>query len=578
MADSSSKEQSCLARGWEVYLDSTALTTLKSHNGWPRSASLYSTRGIAEKSEPHAAAYFVRLPATAEGELSIQWSVFLPVGGPLERQPCKGSSDYVPVLHGYYFVDAGRSRLEYFGNSAPLPDAASEQEVRRHWNGLLARDGTLALILPALESFVDEAALTHDETLRFAKSIQTSHFFLEHRNDVCREKQWLFRLDSSHGHWAAIDAHASVHSIPLPPARDLTLPLSVFPGLGDFISDRTVCYRGWPTLRSTDDFEPWSDEDVARLLEGTPKEIFSDEVKVRYLASFLDSFSSESWGPQAYERLARLLSGAFAKFDIKDLQPLQEVIQELVEFLPAECRLNLSVVTSPIGRALFRELSQLELQTVFIPNDFEPESASAGVLNREDGVTVLQWLAVARLNQTQARELDDIRSRIALQIIDYSADRDSVLQENSDLLLFVANDGKSQSMEPVSFETLQRCFTRGTLFEGPRDGLVDTLQAALANERVMVVVHEMARVLFPNSELSECTWRGCVNALTRRPQLAVPSERKNLLQELISTSGYNPLDGSIKCLRYLLHGEASQFDYDRPLFAGDPAPLNESTP
>lgn len=101
--------------GHEVLLDTPEFSALKSQRTWPFS---YSREGkkTADKALPHAAVVMLaeKVPE-GEATLTVEWAVFLPLGEQDTAQHAQkqtfsltGQYSYQIILHGYFFIDAGR--------------------------------------------------------------------------------------------------------------------------------------------------------------------------------------------------------------------------------------------------------------------------------------------------------------------------------------------------------------------------------------------------------------------------------------------------------------------------------------
>ena len=144
--------------GQESYQNHPDFDRIADREDWPRPISLPKPgqpRGRmvsqAEPAIPHAAACFARIPTPGEpGRFEIIWATYLPVKSPAEPEANLRSPDLVTLtLHGRFFVDAGRVGIDFGDPDAP----ADSRTVRQQWNDLLRDDGTLDLIIPALEDF-----------------------------------------------------------------------------------------------------------------------------------------------------------------------------------------------------------------------------------------------------------------------------------------------------------------------------------------------------------------------------------------------------------------------------------------
>jgi hypothetical protein len=181
---------------------------LKASPNWPKIASEYSATGhFSDKADPHSAVCFISQPAHGSGTLTVRWSVFLPLSEMREEIPCKGRFDYTLLLHGYYFVDAGRALID-FGSRELASRIEAGPSIRHMWNNMLKRRGMLPLLLPALHSFKEKASLHYEDVYILTRSIMGSAVFRDGRDHICRDYQWVYRIIGQDGEWCLINAES----------------------------------------------------------------------------------------------------------------------------------------------------------------------------------------------------------------------------------------------------------------------------------------------------------------------------------------------------------------------------------
>ena len=185
--------------GKELLSGDSEFTALQRSPYWPKhtltDSTTYAARTEADKAVPHAAVYFARYRGNgASSYLYVSKSVFLPVDEP-ERQPLAGFADDVHLLlHGYFFIDAGRSRIE--GLETPLTGRENQDthSLREQWNALIFQQATLPMVLPALAEFVQQARLSDVEIMELTGALAQLDLLKRQvfRDALCRECQWIY--------------------------------------------------------------------------------------------------------------------------------------------------------------------------------------------------------------------------------------------------------------------------------------------------------------------------------------------------------------------------------------------------
>lgn len=109
-----------------------------------------------EKADPHGAAIFTKTGGD-KGALRIRTAVFLPLAkGESEYIPISGKACFELILHGQFFLDAGRRELYH--------NDGQQGSLQEDWNDLLMRDGVRPLVCRALDEFVRTCRLSEVET------------------------------------------------------------------------------------------------------------------------------------------------------------------------------------------------------------------------------------------------------------------------------------------------------------------------------------------------------------------------------------------------------------------------------
>jgi len=197
-------------------------STLRSSTHWPK-RSTYDNRTaepivVSDKSIPHCGVVISRQPIREneeKGKLIIQWAVFLPLEEEInalshEQIFVDSNSQYTLTLHGYFFLDSGRSSIEglselYTGQlSQSHPN--NQAEMIKSWNLTLATEGTLPRILPALDNFSKNPEVNDNEIRLICLGLQQSKLFKQQalHKYLYKFGCWIYQVLPENSQWEYI--------------------------------------------------------------------------------------------------------------------------------------------------------------------------------------------------------------------------------------------------------------------------------------------------------------------------------------------------------------------------------------
>ncbi len=568
--------------GIEENVQHVDVTSLPDDPSWPWTTNIDVKEGflrVKEKAEPHCAVVITRCPSKGSGCMMIRWAVFLPVGDePAEVLECSGESDYTLTLHGYYFVDAGRSEIQF-------PNGDGVADIRHRWNEALSRSGTLRLIIPALKEFIGEQGISDDAT-SITRALQSSALISYRKLDVTSEQQWLCRLTPHGGRWDAVPAAAPIYPLQEPASTDLLF--RVLPAMSLLCEKHTIGFLGRPSLRRDDDWAQWPAELVLDALENLDTvQIFRSRAGIESLSRFI-----EVVGPAVRESLVSDRLTAIARTALRnctsECRRHREMTSQFLQFVPASRRFPIHFGDARVSLADRILKALLILDTAVLPLPRELDSISdPGVaeIDFDNTVTMLTCLGEMSPEEDDAKEFHSARARAAYEILDLAKKAGfihRILDGCDSLRLFPATDYSSTtSREVFSIAELREINARKTLFTGFAT-LARSLQSAVKSERVVHLATEPASRLFDDGVLMSCNFDGCLKALSETPSLSSVEDRVSLLQAL--QTGLSNADASAEVselpverllpLRYLLHGNPDQYRDNGPLLASQTAGVN----
>ena len=549
------KEQACPYAGYEMMADDPIFRELPQSESWPTVITIDAETGAEgddrEKSDSHCAAYFVETPTEDEGMLHIQRAVFLPVGEPRETIPCDGKSDFTLMLHGGFFLDPGRKDVDI------RDDINNETDVKSNWNHHLARQGTLPLVVPALERFVKAGTLSEERVRTLTEALEKSDTFDRCRQSICRDKQWVRRLKASCPVWEQLDnPDEEILEIPSPPNSTPNRPYEVFPNLGEIAGIHVITFRGDPRLTIRKSASKWPVELLTQMLDIPVESIFGNRELLRYFVEFLKDCATDT-GFDTADILQRLTRTVFNTLAVEQLRANRSEVKNFLALLPSS---SCFPISKDIPEEVFRGLFQLKLHVLLVPEDLIPDehvTQKERNLCDADAVAILKFLSTLE----EKEEYTNPKSTLVQNVI-AASNWDALQAQCHALEIFTAYDCRIKSDVFVSLSQLRELRGKGWLFAYPVSQATN-FQQALKNASITLIGNSTQEILGWADDIEPCDERACLEALASKPALNDPKERVKLLDALLPKLGRNPEHQ--QAVRYLIHAHLS--DTSRfPLF------------
>lgn len=564
--------------GIEIWKTDDVFSRLQSLKVWPVSGRTDPETGEyknhKDKADPHCAVCFIKYPASQnDGRLTITTSVFLPVDKPeFDSQKSTGASHFLLILHGYFFLDAGRSSIDGLPPAAPYPDEPENQDLlRTQWNGLIMQQGIMPLILPALSQFVQESKLSHIETELLTQALRCSTLLENkaYRHQICAQHHWVCCVSKTGESWQLLSRAEPIFELLAAPKSDPSRPFDVFPALADI---EHLTQANLPRLTREAQPSQWGPKLATLLGSVNAEQVFSQQGLLTYLVEFLET-NANQFTDAAVVALKKLTWRAFQNLALADLRKNKGLVARLLKLLPGESRIALkfarddSLRKSASFEPVMSALVRLELEILLIPDDLAPDDAeSTAVFSPTDALRLLKQLAEPDQAWIMDPNFDSLRQELALRIIGsvQSQKRNRVLShcEQEDLKVFKAYDCVLASDVPVGLAELKRAQQENALFKNavppsPHLLLAPRLQDALKECRVLVVSSSLANLR--SDQIETCTANACLKTLARQPRLNNPEDRAKLLQALLKDFDNFTVPERFLGLRYLLHGQTHHY-------------------
>jgi hypothetical protein len=557
--------------GFEALLDDPRFGELSRRADWPRPLTLPTARvdrgQSLAKPEPalaHAAACFVSQTSESRaGRLDITWASYLPVQLPKVPSLDLQSPHHITLtLHGRFFVDAGRVAID-FGEGLP-PES---QSLRQSWNDLLRDEGTLNLVLPALQSF--EGSLVAEERAAVLRDLtegfRSSSFFVEHRASICRSRQWAYRHSQSGPGWALVGADAMICRVPEPVEGGPPLD-AVFPNLGELCRDDfCVIYEGWPSLLEEDREAPWPEWAALRLLEVDAACVFADPGRLALFTRTIEVALVGTESGPVFDRLREIIRQGMASLKLEGVMRQRDLIRRCLDLLPPEVRLRVDLGTIPdaVAGRLIEPLWEAEGPVLVVP--IGPGSASPAPDVRRRLVDLL--LSVAPFGPEA--DFFEHRVLIACQVVGLDRPGAATPWEGiSELPIFPVEAGYEGGPKLVGRATLTEALGAGRLVVDG-SGLGGPLRRALLRSpgvEFLAIPRRIADATFGHRVVRDCDPAYCRTLLEARPPLVQDEQARGvLLRDLLVALRPADLPAAGPSLRYLLHASPEHFVDDAPL-------------
>lgn len=593
---------SCEFVGAEAIVIRDSIQTLWKNKNWPPDESLdpdtNEWRKHRVKLIPHGALRFMAIPkSSGRGRVSMHWCVFLPLGQSngdehLEVEAAI-ASDVSVFLHGYFFIDAGRTRHVKAELEASDGRELDAESLQRSWNATIEREAIWPQFLEALAAFVSQLKWDERQVAELTRATFAMLTLIAGNNTssvlpiVCRAKQWLYLLkpptesNKALGNWTLKTANAAVHDIPQPAASIALYDL--LPGIAAVGSDRALTLAGWPCI-SANEATPWSSTALRKVVGSVvPSVLFTSSEYLDYFAQFLEHCAdSEDQQIAVGEVLWPLLKNAFQddSLTLQRIEELGDTLRRVLEFVPEEHRLVLSWADSErrSADAIFRLIAKDECDLLPIPSSVRPttgrdcktiESRIVGRLLRTIGDVSLDNILLADV-------VGDLLKRADLE-------RKMLWQSLNDVRLLVIYDcGRKQTTRKTWLELNEQKQRRLVFCD--QAGLTQQLQAALGDAgSVWRIDPDFAAKVLDDKEdkhgFPGCSARECA-AVLAPPQhgnavhfggaaLGAWEARRELLKKLVGTLGIGASDDQERlkdACRLLIHGRSQDANFNAALF------------
>lgn len=585
---------------------------------WPKTRR--STRDgvretVPDKSEAEGAVLVSGASADGEGsKLCIDWAVFLPMEDAMryEAQLEKSLQLYRIVLHGQFFVDAGRRGIAGFGHlaepaQAPVADL-DDADLHKAWNQSVAQKVILPQFLSTLAQFASERSDSEKEDIARAILAARSKgggsngigrgFWDDFRDFVCVGQAWVRLITPGGLKWSLekITDASCILKLPPPPSDDLQRAWKVLPRLKELVNRGVLLIdESAPCLIRT--HSDWNTSTLIDVLEGVDFEEACSKNGMSYLIRYL-SLEQRRYVSvnDVQHKIISLVRQILRRESLKSLRGIRSIFQELVSLVKSEYRFALGTrdinAVTGIDDDTFKLLINSDIEKLLLPMSLEPDTADAskGEPTEDETRTLLKSIdqEICRCEATASQvELNRVENLLRaaqgiLKLIksDKKDEPGRTVRINKSLRILTATCSRTSENRAVSFVELESAHRAGLLFTLQAIGkgtekyaAAESLTKLLPVEQIWVVDSDISGWVqradqnvppVPSANDSTAAYRA-LGKLNHVVELADIVVRKRFLE---SAKPQSTRDAEvIRGVRYVLHGSANHHaDVDSTLW------------
>lgn len=569
--------------GIEKHINSQTLEQLRDSECWPKSYVRKENGQSIEakdKAQGHCAVVFSRYETPEEPVMDIKWAVFMPIDTGKELVSINNGSSfsYSLTLHGYFFVDAGRTKI---GEIEPIEEGqnfeypANETQLRQTWNQYLAQEGTLRQIIPALSEFINNHGLNYDDINGICQSFKKSKTFRQYANSICNSEYFISKITKQSVNWTRCPV-CNLLPLPTPPKDNPQRPWSTFPQLSFLEEDHCFVEDGNPHLVPEAHNSSWNAFKLEKILDINVSEVFQEKKLLNYFHSFLaiDSVKKILIEDRSIQQRLICIFRKALRLLGRSLTGNKSKMQDILSLINKKDRFTLSGSWSAVTDSMLKA----DTRTLIIPNELSSKDDTGSTsLTVDDAIELFKEIdKFVRDREDDGLYVKHDECNLLCKQIINAVDKNILRQsfgKITSLKIFYGYDCQQGSKALLSLEQILKCRDRGLLFlfsqginENQRLGLSLTLQNAI-DEHVILINTDTASLLFENTrEFKPCINSSCLSTLGQKP---IPiKDDLNVRAELIAKcSSFDTNDElQIQGMRYILHGKIDYFYDDKPLW------------
>lgn len=587
--------------------DTAPFIEFKKLNAWPKTGSLDKDgkrKAEPDKSDAEGALMIASAPTDGErAKLDIQWAVFLPTEKGLHYE-CwleKSVQSYCIVLHGQFFVDAGRrgiAGVAHLSDQAisPLQDL-DDADLHTGWNQAIAQRLVLPMFLPTLAQYATDN-LNPYETEELTRAILTARnkvgtskgFWETFKNYICDGQVWVRLVTTKGLKWSynKVTTNTRLLKLPPPPKDDVGRPWKILPGLarlekeGCLFLDDTA-----PSLLVT--HSNWDDQTFDALLRSLDLSAACTSTGMAYLTYFLKLEQMRYVNTAVVQRaLVTVLQNMLRKEALPTFRSIRSTFQELVALVKSEYRFAIGLVKAQSeDDQILKPLFNSNIQKLLLPKDLDSVSnPSSGIPTEEEFHALLTTIDNQVVDCEKLKPIESSRKisellRISTDILKLLPEkgkdgdkRSLIVRANQSLRVLSAICARTKKHHAVSLLQLINSHQYGLVFKqeagaGGVDYPVATALAKLVpSKQIWVVSAEVSKWIQSAGDQhtpavpSATDPNAAYSALGKKNHILTLADAKYERIIFIQNVPPNTIkdEDMIRGYRYILHGDTKKHD------------------
>ncbi len=481
---------------------------------------------------PHCGILISKNKEIDNNKVNFQYSTFLPLSNGHQQNNCK----YNIFLHGFFYVDSKRTKIEFnIGNniSKDIKDEIT-------WNNYLKKEAS-KLLIDALESFNEKYNINNEDIGIIIKFLKENIISENEKdklsiNDICSNNYWINRIYINESKWEKIPKSRSFYKIPKFNYRELKNNKTIKNFLEKYICVAKEKFYGLNDKKP----EKWSEIMYSEWLKIEFTELFENDELFNLWVEVIKLGKDD-----IQEKLINYTKQNFINNDLNTLKDYSDKIEKILSILDKDSKVFLNIPDK-----YYQVLLKVDIKPIILIEKFSEKNEKYGNLSVEDAKKLIEKIIDLKID-------DNKISNMALSIIKTvkEENREDFFKLIKDYNLFLVSKNYVKQIL-VSYSFLKEKGNNGFLF--CHDKKLDKIFfEALSNQNISFIEKKIARDLSLNPP--KCEKADIIDFINKKiPDLSTIEKRGNLIKA-IKQDSINWEDKTKKVVRYLLHSDKSKF-------------------
>lgn len=476
-----------------------------------------------------------------KGVFVLDWCVFLPLTQKRIQKNINDFSVYIK-LHGWFFVDSGRNRLDFGENNNDLT-------IKQKWNRVVASENTLPQIIPLIKKMIDTKI--SDSTINtIAEKLHRTDLYIQSwmKDSICKDYCLIKRLYLDKRQWEVHRNDIEFFYIPtfqLNSIDNLSIKKVLTENVFVDADDR---FYGFSKRKPAE----WKKEMYLKWINLSFAEIIKEEeLKKLYLSVF------ETGKLMIQRELVHFIKKVFLQDKYTTISDEKGFITEIIKIISPEYKVILDL-PKDFPHKYMQQLLRIDINPIAITNEYTDESdeSKRNYLSSDDCDKIINEIRI---------DDDDRLARFVISLMK-AVRPDNIAgilnRINTQKIFLVFNEFNKKIL--VSWDYMKDLDRRGALFYSQSE-LYKDFSETISNSKIARLVNEGLEKIIDIQPI-KCNIQNVLEFIAKKkPDLQYKSNRQRLIS-YINNINYNY--NIILSIRYLLHTSKQNFDDYEALYFG----------